>query len=71
MAQQYLEERAAGGLSQKQRDADRNALEFITGRAAPVPIKSAIAPHNRPNPIPAGGLLCRHVLNRYAVREVS
>jgi integrase len=34
MAQQYLEERAAGGLSQKQLDADRNALEFITGRAS-------------------------------------
>jgi len=34
ISQQYLEERAAGGLSQKQLDADRNALEFITGRAS-------------------------------------
>ena len=31
LAQQYLEDRAAQGLSQKQLDADRNASQFITG----------------------------------------
>ncbi len=32
LAQAYLEDRAVQGLSQKQLDADRNALQFITGR---------------------------------------
>ncbi len=30
-AQEYLEHRAADGIGQKQLDADRNALEFVTG----------------------------------------
>lgn len=30
-AQEYLEHRAGGGIGQKQLDADRNALEFVTG----------------------------------------
>ncbi len=32
LAQQYLADRAALGISQKQLDTDRNALEFIAGR---------------------------------------
>lgn len=32
LAQQYLSDRAAQGIGQKQLDADRNALEFITGK---------------------------------------
>ncbi len=32
LAQAYLEKRAAEGLSQKQLDADRSALQFVTGR---------------------------------------
>ena len=32
LAQAYLEDRAAQGIGQKQLDADRNALSFITGR---------------------------------------
>ena len=32
LAQQYLADRAAQGIGQKQLDADRNALEFITGK---------------------------------------
>ena len=32
LGQQYLEDRAALGLSQKQLDADRNALQFVIGR---------------------------------------
>jgi integrase len=32
LAQQYLADRAAQGIGQKQLDTDRNALEFITGR---------------------------------------
>lgn len=31
-AQEYLEHRAAGGVGQKQLDADRNALEFLVGK---------------------------------------
>jgi integrase len=31
-AQQYLAERAAAGIGQKQLDADRNALQFVTGK---------------------------------------
>jgi integrase len=34
LAQQYLSERAAQGIGQKQLDADRNALEFVTGRGS-------------------------------------
>ncbi len=32
LAQQYLTDRVAQGIGQKQLDADRNALEFITGK---------------------------------------
>ena len=32
IAQQYLEARAAEGIGQKQLDADRNALQFVTGK---------------------------------------
>jgi len=34
LAQQYLNDRAAQGIGQKQLDADRNALEFITGKGS-------------------------------------
>ncbi|MCC6207502.1 MAG: site-specific integrase [Gammaproteobacteria bacterium] len=34
MAQQYLSDRTAQGIGQKQLDADRNALEFITGKGS-------------------------------------
>lgn len=33
-AQEYLEHRAADGVGQKQLDADRNALEFVTGKGS-------------------------------------
>lgn len=32
MGQQYLAERAADGIGQKQLDADRNAMQFVTGK---------------------------------------
>lgn len=34
LAQQYLSDRAAQGIGQKQLDADRNALEFVTGKGS-------------------------------------
>ncbi|HHG89814.1 MAG TPA: site-specific integrase [Devosia sp.] len=34
LAQQYLTDRAAQGIGQKQLDTDRNALEFITGKGS-------------------------------------
>jgi len=34
LAQQYLADRAAQGIGQKQLDADRNALEFVTGKGS-------------------------------------
>lgn len=34
LAQQYLVDRAAQGVSQKQLDTDRNALEFVTGKGS-------------------------------------
>jgi integrase len=34
LAQQYLVDRAAQGVSQKQLDTDRNAMEFVTGKGS-------------------------------------
>jgi hypothetical protein len=44
-AQEYLEGRAAEGIGQKQLDAERNALEFVTGKGSLERVASlAIAP---------------------------
>ncbi|MCP5156700.1 MAG: integrase domain-containing protein [Ectothiorhodospiraceae bacterium] len=47
LAQAYLAERAESGIGQKQLDADRNALEFVTGRGSLVRERALTAPETR------------------------
>lgn len=44
MGQQYLAERAADGISQKQLDADRNAMQFVTGRESIERAEAQVSP---------------------------
>ncbi|MEM7504971.1 MAG: site-specific integrase, partial [Pseudomonadota bacterium] len=44
VAQAYLEKRVADGIGQKQLDADRNALEFITGRGSLARVRALTPP---------------------------
>jgi integrase len=44
MAQQYLAQRAAAGISQGQLDADRAAMEFVTGRDTLARVRTAVEP---------------------------
>lgn len=44
LAQQYLADRAAQGIGQKQLDTDRNALEFLTGKGT-LAREKALSPH--------------------------
>jgi len=44
MGQEYLAERAADGIGQKQLDADRNAMEFVTGKDSLERVKAEVVP---------------------------
>ncbi|MES1178243.1 MAG: hypothetical protein ABUL62_28230 [Myxococcales bacterium] len=44
MGQQYLEQRAADGIGQKQLDADRVSIEFVTGKGSLDLVKAEVSP---------------------------